>query len=180
MPVRKKRASRGSTSALAPLKTPQTEKLVEIYEKPGHLIRRLHQISTSIFVEQAKAFDLTQVQYASLVALEHCPGIDQAQLGKAVAFDRTTGSVVVRRLVEKGLLDRKKRNGRKSALYLTGAGRGLIQAMRARMGAVDRLLLKPLSDDERITFMRLLAKVVLGNNALGRAAHDLSAHPMSD
>jgi DNA-binding MarR family transcriptional regulator len=178
MPVRRQRARKSGSEDATPLSPPNLQKLIEIYEKPGHLIRRLHQISTSIFIEQAKSFDLTQVQYATLVALEHCPGIDQAQLGKAVALDRTTGSVVVRRLVEKGLIDRKKRNGRKSALYLTGAGRGLIQAMRARMGAVDRLLLKPLSQEERGVFMQLLVKIVLGNNELGRAPHDLSAHPL--
>lgn len=144
---------------------------LEMFEKPGHLIRRLHQISTAVFIQQAKAYHLTAVQYASLLSVEAYPGIDQAALGRLVALDRTTVSVVVRRLVEKRLLDRKRANGRKLALSLTGTGRAAVDAMRARIGVVDDILLSPLSAGERAIFMQLLAKLVDINNSLSRAPH---------
>ncbi len=42
--------------------------MLEIYEMPGHLVRRLNQASVSVFMEEAskKGFDLTPVQYAAL------------------------------------------------------------------------------------------------------------------
>ncbi|MFZ0722020.1 MAG: MarR family transcriptional regulator, partial [Xanthobacteraceae bacterium] len=33
-------------------------------DMPGHLIRRLQQIAFALFLDQAKAFDFTPVQYA--------------------------------------------------------------------------------------------------------------------
>jgi MarR family transcriptional regulator, lower aerobic nicotinate degradation pathway regulator len=157
-----------SAAAKAVEAAPEGRQL-EIFDKPGHLIRRLHQISTSVFIEEAKDYDLTPVQYASLLAVEFHPGIDQRRLGKAVALDRTTIGNVVQRLADKGLIERRQRNLRASALYVTGAARALIEVMRPRMEIVDDILLKPLTTGERATFMRLLAKLVDVNNGLSRA-----------
>src|SRR5262245_44514998 len=61
-----------------------------IYGKPGHLIRRLQQIAVAIFMEEAKAFDITPVQYAALLAIDLHPGIDQTTLVNTIAFDNST------------------------------------------------------------------------------------------
>src|ERR1700733_9549250 len=81
-------------------------------DMPGHLIRRLHQISFALFVDQAKAlgnvaFDITPVQYAALAAIANHPGIDQTALSNVIAFDRTTIGDVVGRLEKKKLVKRK-------------------------------------------------------------------------
>ncbi len=54
---------------------------------PGHLIRRLHQLSTRVFTEETRAagFDLTPVQFVALDALRENNGIDQARLAEAIA-----------------------------------------------------------------------------------------------
>jgi DNA-binding MarR family transcriptional regulator len=161
-----------STRTSRAVVTAQDDRRLEIFEKPGHLIRRLHQISNSVFIEQAKAYDLTPAQYASLIAVEFTPGLDQASLGRIVALDRTTVSVVVGRLVAKGLLERKRGSGRKVALFLTGPARAMIEVMRPRIQCVDDILLDPLNAAEREIFMRLLFKLVDVNNELSRAPHD--------
>ena len=69
-----------------------------LIEMPGHLIRRLHQISFALFLDQAKAFAVTPVQYAALVAIDRHHGIDQTTLCSIIAFDRTTIGGVVGRL----------------------------------------------------------------------------------
>jgi hypothetical protein len=43
--------------------------LEELHRQPGHLIRRAQQIAVAIFIEECAAFDLTPVQYASMVAI---------------------------------------------------------------------------------------------------------------
>jgi DNA-binding MarR family transcriptional regulator len=145
---------------------------LDILDHPGHLVRRLHQISVSIFLRHSQEFDLTNIQYASLAVIELFPGIDQRGLGRAVALDRQTVSNVVRRLDEKGLIQRKQKNKRTDSLFLTGASRALLQIMRTRMSVVDDIILMPLTGKERDTFMALLRKLVTSNNALSRAPYE--------
>src|SRR5262245_33153008 len=77
-------------------------------DMPGHLARRFQQIAVAVFlteVEQA-GYDLTPVQFAALAAIRTNPGIDQVSLAGVIAYDRTTITGVVDRLVQKGLLVR--------------------------------------------------------------------------
>ncbi len=91
------------------------------------------------------------------------------RLGKLVAIDRQTTSNVVNRLSEKGLLERKQKDKRTNALYLTGAAKALIRVMQPHVPEIDDTILKPLSANERVIFMRLLTKIVSTNNGLSRA-----------
>jgi MarR family transcriptional regulator, lower aerobic nicotinate degradation pathway regulator len=141
----------------------------ELLAHPGYLIRRLNQISVSIFLNEAKAYDLTHLQYASLVVVDANPGIDQSRLGRIVALDRQTVSTVVRRLVEKGLIRRESKDRRTSAMFVTGAGKALYQVVRARIGSVDKILLGPLSQADQQVLMGYLSKMVNKLNQLSRA-----------
>src|SRR3979409_1297810 len=78
-------------------------------DRPGHLARRFQQIAVAVFhaaVEEA-GYDLTPVQYAALTTVATQPGIDQATLAGLIAYDRTTITGVVDRLVQKGLAVRQ-------------------------------------------------------------------------
>jgi DNA-binding MarR family transcriptional regulator len=86
-----------------------------IYDKPGHLIRRLQQIAVAIFMNETKAFDITPVQYAALLAIDLYPGVDQTALVNIIAFDRSTIGDVVERLIAKGLARRARSRGSPSA-----------------------------------------------------------------
>jgi DNA-binding MarR family transcriptional regulator len=151
---------------------PSLAAYLDILDHPGHLIRRLHQISVSVFLSHSQEFDLTHVQYASLSVIELFPGIDQRRLGKAVALDRQTVSNVVQRLDEKGLIERKQKDKRTNSLFLTGAAKALLQIMRLRIGVVDEIIMAPLSKKEREVFMDLLRRLVTTNNNLSRAPYE--------
>src|SRR3712207_2886560 len=73
-----------------------------LYDMPGHLIRRAHQISTALFTEECAEFDLTSVQYAALVAIKANPEVDATRLSALIAFDRSTIGGVLERLEAKG------------------------------------------------------------------------------
>jgi len=77
-----------------------------IYNMAGHLIRRLNQISASVFQERVLAcgHDMTSVQFAALNAISSNEGIDQATLAGLIAYDRPTIGGVVDRLEKKGLV----------------------------------------------------------------------------
>jgi len=142
-----------------------------LIEMPGHLIRRLHQISFALFLDQAKTFDVTPVQYAALVAINRHPGIDQTTLCNIIAFDRTTIGGVVGRLQRKKLITRANgaHDRRTKALHITAAGRRLIRDIEPAVLATQRLILKPLKARERTAFKQMLKHLVHLNNAHSRA-----------
>ena len=80
-----------------------------VYEKPGHLIRRLQQAAVAIFHKEVGelGYDLTPVQYAALDKTQANPGIDQMTLAGLIAYDRATITGVIDRLVQKGLMVRE-------------------------------------------------------------------------
>ena len=148
----------------------------QLYDAPGHLVRRLHQIAVSIFLEQARGFRVTPVQYSALSAICAFPEIDQRSLARVIAFDRSTIGSVVERLERRGLItrDTDRADRRYKALNVTPRGAQLLRDMEPRAQAVGEKLLAPLSERDRKTFMRVVAKTVDVNNALSRAP--LAAH----
>ncbi|MCS6878835.1 MAG: MarR family transcriptional regulator, partial [Geminicoccaceae bacterium] len=77
----------------------------ELYTKPGHLIRRAHQLATALFAEECG--ELTPVQYAALWAIAAQPGIDATRVSALIAFDRSTIGDVLERLEGKGWIRRE-------------------------------------------------------------------------
>ena len=73
---------------------------------PGHLIRRVHQVSTAYFAEECGG-ELTAVQYAALVAIGSHPGIDATRLSEIIYFDRSTIGDVLDRMEGKGWIRRE-------------------------------------------------------------------------
>jgi MarR family transcriptional regulator, lower aerobic nicotinate degradation pathway regulator len=140
-------------------------------DKPGHLIRRLQQISFALFMEQAKDFGITPVQYAALVAIENHPGMDQTTLCNIIAFDRSTIGDVVGRLEKKKLV--RRRNGdidrRTRSLYITSHGRQLLRHIEPTAQSTQRLILAPLKPNQRSAFMQMLKRLVHLNNEHSRA-----------
>ena len=141
-----------------------------VYAKPGYLFRRMQQIAVAIFVEECRAYDLTPVQYAALVAIRTHPGIDATRLSAVIAFDRSTLGNVIERLEAKLLIERKpsREDKRVKLLYLTRAG---VTLLRDIMPSVDRAqarMLQPLKPDDRKTLMALLTQLVDLNNEASR------------
>lgn len=142
----------------------------DLYEHPGHLLRRAQQISVSIFYDEMGG-ELTPVQYAMLTRLAAHPGIDQVSLAGLAAIDTSTGATVCARLEEKGLLERKviPHNRRQRALTITAAGTRLLDTLVPGAQRLRQRLLDPLSPEEQAQFMALLGKLVNENNDQSRA-----------
>jgi MarR family transcriptional regulator, lower aerobic nicotinate degradation pathway regulator len=140
-------------------------------DMPGHLIRRLQQIASALFLEQAKAFDFTPVQYAALVAIKNHPGLDQTTLCNEIALDRSTIGDVVSRLEKRGLINRTNGDAdrRTKSLHVTAAGRRLIRDIKPAVAATQRLILAPLEASDRSAFMQMLKHLVHLNNEHSRA-----------
>lgn len=146
-------------------------RLSDVYEAPGHLIRRSQQISVAIFFEEFEGHDVTPIQYAALIAIRDHPGIDQRTLAEQVAIDRSTIGTVLKTLEERGIINRvaPKHNLRIRQLYITRAGNELLQSTREDIYRVQERILAPLNQKERKVFMELLSRIVRINNGLSRA-----------
>ena len=141
-----------------------------IYNKPGHLIRRLHQIATSVFHEETDGSDTTPVQYAALSAVRAYPGIDQLRLANAIGFDRTTIAGVVERLEGKGLISRSPgiADRRTKLLSLTATGAAPLQDIYPGTERAQTRTLAGLDPAERALFVAMLQRLVAANNETSR------------
>ena len=143
----------------------------ELWNRPGYLIRRLHQIHVGLFVEECGGDDVTPVQSAILTVLQSGEEMDQLTLSTSVGIDRTSGADVIRRLERRGLLARQssKFDRRAKLVKITDAGKAFIKRVRPRMAKAQERLVAPLTDDEREEFYRLVNKLVDANNDASRA-----------
>jgi MarR family transcriptional regulator, lower aerobic nicotinate degradation pathway regulator len=141
-----------------------------VYTKPGYLFRRMQQIAVAIFMEECKAFDLTPVQYAALVAIQSHPGIDATRLSAVIAFDRSTLGSVIERLQAKGLIERapSAEDRRVKLLTITKAGAALLRDVVPSVERAQARMLQPLKATDRKTLLALLSQLVDLNNEASR------------
>ena len=149
-------------------KGPANALAIDLYNQPGHLIRRAQQIAVSMFFE-ALGCDVTPVQYAILRMLQERPGIDQVTLAQEVALDTSTTAEIAARLEAKGWIVRELMARRQRRLLLTPDGEAVLQRLVPGLAAMNDQLLARLDDAEREDFMRLLRKFVQLNNEQSRA-----------
>jgi MarR family transcriptional regulator, lower aerobic nicotinate degradation pathway regulator len=152
-----------------------------VYTAPGYLFRRMQQIAVAIFMEECRSFDLTPVQYASLVAIRTHPGIDATRLSAVIAFDRSTLGNVIERLEAKELIERKPapQDKRVKLLYLTKPGVALLRDIMPAVGRAQARMLQPLKAADRKMLMGLLSQLVDLNNEASRVplrAEDAREH----
>ena len=142
----------------------------DVYTRPGYLFRRMQQIAVSMFMEDCKAFDMTPVQYAALVAMRAYPGIDATRLSAIIAFDRSTLGSVIERLEAKGFVERKPGpdDKRIKLLYLTKAGATELRNVEPAVAAAQARMLAPLKPADRKTLLALMTQLVDLNNDSSR------------
>ncbi|WP_233259226.1 MarR family winged helix-turn-helix transcriptional regulator [Rubrivivax albus] len=140
----------------------------DLYDQPGHLIRRAQQIAVSMFLD-AVGRDVTPVQYAVMRMLQERPGIDQVTLAREVALDTSTTADIAARLEAKGWVERRLLPRRQRSLVLTDEGQAVLARLIPGIRQLNSSILEPLSPDERVQFMALLRKFVRLNNAQSRA-----------
>ena len=143
---------------------------MSVLDMAGHLIRRLHQQSTLVFVQrtQAAGFDLTPIQYAALEAIHENPGIDQARVAEMIGYDRATIGGVIERLEKKGWIRRlvSEQDRRARELSLTTKGNKVRANLEPIIQDLQQDILQPLSNADRKCFIDLARRVVLQNDVI--------------
>lgn len=132
-----------------------------LYSSPEFLIRRAHQIATAVFTETCVDLQLTPSQYSALFALRERSLIGQNELGRIIALDRSTTSLVVKLLRERGLVTASTdaSDRRKSFLELTNEGRLLLAKAEKLNSQSSQELMSVFNKEQASTFLELLDKL---------------------
>lgn len=150
--------------------------LLDLYDQPGHLIRRANQIAVSMFFETMNG-EVTPIQYSILRMLQESPGIDQITLAGLVALDKSTAADIAVRLESRGWIHREVMARRQRRLSLTPGGEAALASMVSSVHTLRDRMLDSLLPDEKKEFIRLLKKFVHLNNAQSRAPLQRSIKP---
>jgi DNA-binding MarR family transcriptional regulator len=142
-------------------------------DRPGFLIRRLHQIHVSLFAEACAEFRTTPLQYSLLSALTTLASADQTTLANLVALDRTTTTGALKRLEARGLIERVRSvsDRRSYVSALTDAGRALLEAMKGAVWRAHAETLAPLGREEAATFIDMMKRVTAAHEDRRSGAH---------
>jgi MarR family transcriptional regulator, lower aerobic nicotinate degradation pathway regulator len=142
--------------------------LQEMYRRPGFLLKRCHQVSMAVFLDECSEFNLTQSQYGCLCALEAYPSIDQIALARLVGLDRSTAGMVIKTLSERGLIDRvvNRRDKRRMRLKLSATGKRLLIGIAPAAARARTRVLRGLPPGSRAAFLNILQLFLAGHDAL--------------
>lgn len=141
---------------------------LDLYEQPGHLIRRAQQIAVSMFHESLGR-EVTPIQYAVLRMLHESPGLDQVTLAQRVGLDTSTAADIAVRLEAKGWIVREMLPRRQRRLLLTTEGEALLTRLIPGVEALRHGLLDSMGEKDAQELLRLLRKFVELNNDQSRA-----------
>ncbi len=152
-------------------------KIADMYRQPGHLIRRAHQVSVAIFMEETQSLGVTPVQFCALIVIREHSGIDATRVSELISFDRATIGNVLARIEAKGLIVRRAgvEDKRTKLLFLTPKGQAIIRKLDAAADRVGKRLLAPLPPSERTRFLKLLAQLSEGAGIRSATASAKSA-----
>ena len=144
----------------------------DLYQRPGFLLRRAHQISAAIFERACADLALTPAQYGVLCVIQDQPGVDQSTLARALAFDKVTVLRVLKGLEERGLCERALSQGdrRQRSVKLTAQGQALLRQASAPVQQAYEMLMSPFSSEQRVQFLALLQQLNSELEAEARAS----------
>ncbi len=134
---------------------------------PIHLLHRAGQCAGDIFQAELGDKDLTPRQFAVLVTVSQNEGLSQTHLVERTGIDRSTLADIVRRMLKKGLLQRRrtKEDARAYAVKLTEEGWRILRAAEPMARRVDDRILAVLNGAQRDRFVQDLNTIV---EALGK------------
>jgi DNA-binding MarR family transcriptional regulator len=118
--------------------------------------------------------DLTPRQYAVLVAVSQNEGLSQTHLVEKTGVDRSTLADIVRRMLKKGLLQRRRTrdDARAYAVKLTEEGWRILKTVDPLAKRVDDKILVALPGQQRERFLQDLTLIV---EALGKLQAETSS-----
>ena len=132
-----------------------------------HMLHRASQAADELFANETSGADLTPRQFAVLAALEVLESASQTQIVDATGIDRSTLADIVKRLVKRGLLNRRRSrsDARAYVVRLTPEGRAALLAIKPLARRVEERLLQQVPDVRRDELLAALEAIIRGLGA---------------
>lgn len=148
-------------------------------ESALHLLHRAGQRADELFTATMGEKDLTPRQFAVLKAVARMENPSQTALVENTGIDRSTIADIVRRLIKRGMLQRRRtsHDARMYAVKLTQAGREVLEAAEPAARTTEEQLLGVLPAQQRVTMIQALSTIVakLDADANGSSANGVAA-----
>lgn len=134
---------------------------------PLHLLHRAGQCAAEVFQNELGSGDVTPRQFAVLVTVSQNEGLSQTHLVERTGIDRSTLADIVRRMLKKGLLQRRRtrEDARAYAVKLTEDGWRVLKSIDPLSRKVDERILASLPSSQRERLLHDLNAIV---QTLGR------------
>lgn len=134
----------------------------KLERSPLHLLHRAGQCAAEIFQTELGADELTPRQYAVLSTVAQNEGLSQTDLVEITGIDRSTLADIVRRMLKKGLLQRRRtrEDARAYAVKLTDEGQRILKASDPLARRVDDRILSSVPAPQRDRFIQDLNAIV--------------------
>ncbi|MGH1418612.1 MAG: MarR family winged helix-turn-helix transcriptional regulator [Hyphomicrobiaceae bacterium] len=129
---------------------------------PLHLLHRAGQCADELFAKNIGDGDVTPRQYEVLKAIDQSDEPSQTQLVAKTGIDRSTLADIVRRLVQRGLVQRQRtrRDARTYAVRLSDQGVVALNNTKPSVDATNTAILAAVPDADREVFLNSLNRIV--------------------
>ncbi|QXZ09362.1 MarR family winged helix-turn-helix transcriptional regulator [Comamonas sp. Y33R10-2] len=127
----------------------------------GYNARRASLLLVGVFVQSMERFDLKIVEFSVLSLVASNAGITSRQLCQQLAVLPPNMVGMIDALGKRGLLERRPhpRDGRATGLYLSAAGRELVDMAQSELKSQEAQAVAHLSGTEQAQLMELLQKL---------------------
>jgi DNA-binding MarR family transcriptional regulator len=127
-----------------------------------HLLHRASQRADDIFGKEVRDVDLTPRQFAVLFAAAESENPSQTDLVVATGIDRSTVAEMIRRMVEKGLLQRRRSrtDARVKVVRITEAGQRALKSTEPQAQRAGTVVLAPLNSEQRKALLDALKAII--------------------
>jgi DNA-binding MarR family transcriptional regulator len=134
----------------------------------GFMLRLVQVQIYEAFFRDLHGRGITPGQIGILIAIGRNPGVGQGVLAEALRIKRSNMAKVMRVLERDGMIERRvpARDQRAVELRLTRKGRALVERLVPEIEISDRAAIAMLSERERSTLLKLLARIA-GYNGPG-------------
>jgi DNA-binding MarR family transcriptional regulator len=135
--------------------------LRRVATRPTWLLSRANARSQRLLADAFNAEGARGYHFRLLAALEQYGPASQAEIGRSTGIDRSDVVAVLNDLVDRGLARREPdpTDRRRNVVTITARGAEVLERLDAMVDDVQDAMLAPLTQKERTTLLRLLAKL---------------------
>jgi DNA-binding MarR family transcriptional regulator len=123
---------------------------------------QLHRAAATMMADLAHSIEglaLTRTEASVLLLIAHNPGVTQSEIGRILAIQRANMAPIAAMLTDRGLLKRKRADGRSQGLLLNRAGMALAAELASTIAAHESKFLPDISLSDRQMLVGLLRRV---------------------